>query len=124
TAGGRVTGGWGRATAEPPADQLAYFDRVVTGAKAGGADLVTWWSNRDVVPADFMTSCPCTFDATWCAIIAQTRAQAGGDGLAQFYPEMSLKIFGTMGPRDHTRSPRPGVFARREGRRPRPPPQR
>jgi hypothetical protein len=39
------------ALAQSPPDQLAYFDDLVRGATAGNADLVTWWSNRDVAPS-------------------------------------------------------------------------
>jgi hypothetical protein len=100
------------AIAETPADQLAYFNRVVSSAEASHADLVTWWSNRDLVPSTFMTNCPCTFDQSWCAIIAGTRQQAGSDPMAQFFAEMGLKIFGSMGLRDYDGNPRPAFWAR------------
>ena len=98
--------------AEAPPDQLTYFDDLVRGATAGGADLITWWSNRDVEPTAFMTDCPCTFDQTWCGLIAATRAQAGSDPTAQFYAELGLKIFGTMGLRDYDGNPRAAFFDR------------
>ena len=57
------------------AESRAYLERVLRDADAssatdsGGMDLVTWWSDRDLVVGDLMTNCPCTFDTTWCTVL-------------------------------------------------------
>jgi hypothetical protein len=103
-----------------PATQLGWFDRVTADAQAAGSDLVTWWSDRDLIPAALMTDCPCTFDAQWCAVKDAFRSLGGTDPTAQFYGEMSLKIFGTMGLRTHDGTLRPGFRAHWQAWRDRP----
>jgi hypothetical protein len=100
------------AIANTPEEQAAYFDRLIDEATAGDVDLVTWWSNRDVIVAAAMTDCPCEFDAGWCELIALFRSIGGKDPTAQFYGEMLLKIFGTMGIRDYTGAPRQPIYDR------------
>ena len=94
------------------ADQAAYLDRLLGDAQAHGMDLVTWWSDRDLVPVPVMTNCPCTFDQMWCAIVAAFRMAGGSDPMAQFYAEMTLKIFGTMGLRSYDGTPHAATMAR------------
>ena len=94
------------------AEQAAYFDRLLADAKAAHAELVTWWSNRDVVDSRFMTDCPCAFDAKWCTFLDQFRTAAGADPMQQFYAEALLKIFGTMGVREYGGTPRQPIFDR------------
>jgi hypothetical protein len=93
-------------------EQAAYLDRLVAEALARNMDLVTWWSNRDVVTAAVMTDCPCDFDASWCALVDLFRSIGGDDPTAQFYGEMLLKIFGTMGIREYDGTPRQPIFDR------------
>src|SRR5262249_21738182 len=94
------------------ADQAAYLDRLLHDAQAHGMDLVTWWSDRDLVPAQVMTNCPCSFDQMWYAIVAAFRMLGGSDPMAQFYAEMTLKIFGTMGLRSYDGTPHAATMAR------------
>jgi len=103
-----------------PATQLGWFDRVTADAQAAGSDLVTWWSDRDLIPTTLMTDCPCTFDARWCAVEDAFRALGGNDPTAQFYGEMSLKIFGTMGLRTYDGTLRPSFRAHWQAWRARP----
>jgi hypothetical protein len=93
-------------------EQADYFDRVLADAKAANAELITWWSNRDVVVEDFMGDCPCDFDATWCSFADAFRQSQGPDQMAQFFGEALLKIFGTMGIRTYEGVPRQPLFDR------------
>ena len=93
-------------------DQAAYLGRLLDDAQAHNMDLVTWWSNRDLLPAPVMTDCPCSFDATWCAIVNAFRQTGGTDPMQQFYGEMLLKIWGTMGVRTYDGNPRAAINAR------------
>lgn len=94
------------------ADQLAYFDRLIQEATTNAMDLVTWWSNRDVLPAQMMTDCPCTFDRDWCFVVELFRATGGSDPTLQYIGEVFLKAFGTMGLRDYDGNSKPGFFSR------------
>jgi hypothetical protein len=69
-------------------------------------------SNRDLVPAGFMTDCPCDDDAAWCDFLAAFRQAAGSSPDAQAGAEYGLKQFGAMGLRDHDGTPRGGLDAR------------
>jgi hypothetical protein len=93
-------------------EQAAYFDRLLADAKAANAELVTWWSNRDVVVEPLMTDCPCDFDAQWCAMVDVFRQAYGTDPMSQFYGEALLKIFGTMGIRTYDGTPRQPILER------------
>jgi len=90
-----------------PDDALAYLDSVLAAAKRGRLELVTWWSDRDLLPAELMTNCPCSFDPNWCNVVAVFRAAGGGDSQAAFVGELGLKAFGTMGLRDYAGNPKP-----------------
>jgi len=92
--------------------EQAYLDLLLTQAQAHQMDLVTWWSNRDLLPAQVMTDCPCTFDQTWCAIVAAFRSTGGSDPMAQFFGELVLKVWGTMGIRTWDGTAKPMVFDR------------
>jgi hypothetical protein len=60
-----------------------------------------------------MTQCPCSFDATWCAVLDVFRGQpVVGQPESQFYGEVLLKAFGSMGLRDYTGTPRKAHLTR------------
>lgn len=107
------------ALASSPADQAAYFDRVVADAIANGVEVITWISNRDFLVAQVMTDCPCTFSAPWCAVIDFVRGQASTP-LGKRDAEVGFKVFGTMGIRDHAGAPRQPIFDRWTAARARP----
>jgi hypothetical protein len=95
------------------ADEAAYLGRLLDSAQDAGMDLVNWWSNRDLVVADFMTDCPCTFDPTWCAVLAFARGPPTDGGTdTQFFGELLFKAFGTMGLRAYDGTLKPLVYAR------------
>jgi hypothetical protein len=89
-----------------------YLDLLVAAAEAHGIELVTWWSDRDMMPVQAMTECPCAFDATWCAAEQLVRASAGTDPLLQFTAEARFKMWGTMGLRRFDGTPKPVLMQR------------
>ncbi|HOX42409.1 MAG TPA: hypothetical protein PK668_02370 [Myxococcota bacterium] len=100
-----------------PGAQAAYFTRLLDDAQAAGMELVTWWSDRDLVPAELMTDCPCDFDPTWCTVLDIFRSVGGDDPLAQFYGEMTAKVWGSMGLRDYQGVPREPIHGLWQERR-------
>jgi hypothetical protein len=95
------------------ADEAAYLGRVLDAAQTGDIELVNWWSDRDLVVAPLMTDCPCTFDATWCAVLDIFRGPATDGGPdAQEQGELGLKAFGVMGLRAYDGTVKPDVYAR------------
>ncbi len=91
---------------EVEANEESYLDFVLSSAAADDLDLVNWWSDRDLVVTQLMTACPCTFDQVWCEVLDIARGPAtDGGGEPQFYGEVELKAFGTMGLRDYLWNP-------------------
>jgi hypothetical protein len=90
-------------------DAAAYLKRVLSDARRVPLELVTWWSNRDLLPAGLMTNCPCDYDATWCQVVDVFRNAAGGPLVpgSDYVGEILLKAFGTMGIRDYDGQPKP-----------------
>jgi hypothetical protein len=80
---------------ETESDVGAYLARLLGDTVAAHADVVNWWSDRDLIAAQLMTDCPCTFDATWCGVLDAFRGT--GDPQSQVQGEIVLKAFGTMG---------------------------
>ncbi len=93
------------------ADQRDYLRRLVTIASENDMDLVTWWSNRDLLVERVMTDCPCAFDAAWCGAVEGFRASGGSDPGKQFFGELLFKIWGTMGIRNFDGTPKPLTMA-------------
>ena len=92
-------------------DAAAYLTRVLADAERVPLELVTWWSNRDLLPAGLMTNCPCDYDPTWCQVVDVFRGAAGGSLVpgADYIGEILLKAFGTMGIRDYAGQPKPAL---------------
>jgi hypothetical protein len=84
-------------------DAALYLTRVLEDAQRIPLELVTWWSNRDLLPAGLMTNCPCDYEPTWCQVVDVFRSAAGGPLVpgADYLGEILLKAFGTMGIRDY-----------------------
>jgi hypothetical protein len=108
-------------TTQSEADARAYLDRLLGAAETSNMDLVTWWSNRDLVVEELMSECPCDFDPNWCAIVDIFRGPASAGPDAQFFGELTLKAFGTMGIRDYAGAPKGAVFERWREAQGRPP---
>jgi hypothetical protein len=90
------------------ADTDAWLERVLAAADARQVDLVTWWSNRDLIPGALSDTC--TYDATWQPVVDVFRG--GGDDVSRFFGELGLKIFGTMGIRESDGTPKGAPFQR------------
>jgi hypothetical protein len=99
------------ALASTPAEQADYFDRVVDAGIANDVELITWISNRDFLIPQVMTDCPCTFSPAWCGVIDFVRGQAATP-VGKRDAEVSFKVFGTMGIRDHAGNPRQPIYDR------------
>jgi hypothetical protein len=94
------------------ADVAGYLGRVLADARAAHMDLANWWSDRDVVVPGFMSSCPCTFDATWCAVLDAFRGPPSPTGPdTQLLGELAIKAFGTMGLRGYDGTAKPHLAA-------------
>lgn len=104
--------------ASTEADEAAYLGRVLDAAQVDDIDLVNWWSDRDLLLTQLMTSCPCTFDATWCAVLDIFRGPPSDGGVdTQLQGELALKAFGVMGLRDYYGAIKPSVYRRWTGAR-------
>ena len=89
------------------AQSAAYLERVLTDASRLPLELVTWWSDRDLLPTQFMTNCPCSFEKTWCEVLDIFRgAPVAGAPEAQFYGEVLIKAFGSLGLRHYDGTPK------------------
>jgi hypothetical protein len=90
----------------------AYLARVLADAESGALELVTWWSDRDLLIEPLMTDCPCKFDATWCSVLDIFRGPASSGAVdTQAVGELLLKIFGTMGIRRYDGAPKTAHYA-------------
>ena len=84
-----------------------YMELLLRRAYADELELVTWWSDRDLLPSEVMTSCPCNSpDPTWCSVVDVFRA-TGKTPEAAYLGEVLLKAFGSMGIRDHQGNEKP-----------------
>lgn len=93
-------------------DSARYLARVLHDADELDMDLVTWWSDRDLLRSELMTDCPCAFDATWCSVLDIFRGPAQPSvPQSQFLSEVLLKAFGTMGLRQYDGTLRSGHAA-------------
>jgi hypothetical protein len=93
------------------AESASYLRRVLDAASTAGMDLVTWWSDRDLLVSEAMTNCPCTFDRNWCAVIDVFRGPLPtGPVDTQLFGEVLLKAFGTMGLRRYDGTPKPELM--------------
>ena len=89
------------------AQSAAYLARVLEDASRLSLEVVTWWSDRDLLPSPLMTDCPCSFDETWCEVLDIFRgAAAPGVPESQFYGEVLLKAFGSLGLRHYDGTPK------------------
>jgi hypothetical protein len=86
-----------------PRRQATYLRRLALEAQDHRSDLVTWWSNRDVILSGLSSSCPtiegsfeCGAHPEWCGAVDAFRGALGG-----WFGELVFKFFGTMGLRDY-----------------------
>ena len=48
--------------------QSDYMEFVFNNADNLNSDLVVWWSLRDYLPYQVLTSCPCSAPGIWCVL--------------------------------------------------------
>jgi hypothetical protein len=89
----------------------AYLERVLDDARRVPLEVVPWWSTRDLLPAGLRPNCPCDYDPSWCAVVDVFRDAAGGPLVqgSDYFGEILLKAFGTMGLRDYDGVPKPAL---------------
>jgi len=86
-----------------------YLKFVVEQAHTYDMVLVTWWSNRDLIPKSFMIDCPCKEEGeskVFCEYINQFKRFPYG----YFLNQVAFKIFGTMGVRQYDGTPKPEMM--------------
>jgi hypothetical protein len=98
-----------------PAVQDDYLRILVSAADASKLDLVTWWSDRDLLPSAVMETChplapgptfgACAEDA-WCLGINIYRRIAPSNPA---FGDLVFKGFGSMGLRDYDGAPKPSL---------------
>jgi hypothetical protein len=89
----------------------SYLQRVLADARRYDMELVTWWSDRDLMTSRAMTDCPCTFDTAWCGVVDVFRGPPpAGPVDTQFFGEVLLKAFGSMGLRQYDGTPKPELM--------------
>jgi len=93
------------------AHSAGYLRRVLSDASTLGIELVTWWSDRDLVVTEFMDNCPCNIGAAWCGVLDVFRGPPPtGPVDTQFFGEVLLKAFGSMGLRRYDGTPKPELM--------------
>ncbi len=95
----------------------AYLSFLLQSAHIGQFDAVTWWSGRDLIPANVMTTCyplgtppsyPACNGEKWCKAVNLAKAAPTGGATAAF-AELAFKAFGTMGLRRYDGTPKAGL---------------
>jgi hypothetical protein len=102
-------------TLSDPSFTYVYLVYVLYYAWLNNFEVVTWWSDRDLIPATAMNTCyPATSPAgcngdLWCLSVLQMEAE-----FQPYWPtansELVFKAFGTMGLRDYAGDPKPGTM--------------
>ncbi len=82
--------------------QEEYFDALTDAAERWEMDLLTWWSNRDVLPESVVTSCPCADPNGFCPLLDLFRQLLG-----PVPGEFLFKAFASMGLRGWDGTPKP-----------------
>jgi len=83
----------------------SYLQFVVQQANIYKMPFVVWWSNRDLIPEDFMTSCPCNDPGDsqlFCSWVNRWKWMP----YYFFVQQLSLKVSGTMGLREYDGTPK------------------
>jgi hypothetical protein len=93
------------------ASEADYLARVLADADRAELDLVTWWSDRDLLVESVMTDCPCRLDPTWCSVVDAFRGPATTTGTdTGLFGEILMKAFGTMGLRRYDGTEKSRVY--------------
>ena len=90
------------------ADQIAYLEWLMGQSDDLDMELVTWWSNRDLIPAQISDSCDCTAeDQGWCDAV-----DVFSDVFGEFNGDIIFKYWGTMGLRTYEGDEKPALMER------------
>ena len=92
----------------PENDQLDWVKTLMDAAYDYEMDFFTWWSNRDVFPEDFSTSCPCVDTRSFCETYEPVRL-GGVDFDARAGIGAIIKSFQGMGLRTYNGDPKPAL---------------
>jgi hypothetical protein len=49
-------------------EQIDYLNFLLEDANRMGSDLVVWWSFRDFITPEVLSSCPCSAPGLWCVL--------------------------------------------------------
>lgn len=82
----------------------AWLGRVLETADEVDADLVVWWSDRDLLDQGVSESCPCDPASGHCETLEVFRGAFGEDNAV--FGELVYKAYGTMGLRHADGSPK------------------
>ena len=89
-----------------PEEAYGWMTTVLETAESADAELLVWWSNRDLLEEGVSSSCPCDPDSGHCETIEAFRAAFGDDPDTAMFGEMVYKAYGTMGLRHADGSPK------------------
>jgi hypothetical protein len=97
--------------------QAAYLQLLLYSAYVDNFDHISWWSDRDLIPANVMTGCfplssppyqECNGNA-WCQVINVWRGT--DNGWTPGFAEVAFKAFGTLGLRQYDGTSKPAALA-------------
>lgn len=99
--------------------ESAFLNFVIYSGYVGNFDMITWWSDRDEMPATVVSDCypaatppnypECKGDV-WCAAVNYARTFYP-PGTSPAYGELVFKAFGSLGLRAYDGTPRDGVLS-------------
>lgn len=101
-----------------PSFETAYSQFLIYSGYTGGFDLITWWSDRDLIDSSIMNSCypqatPPAFPECngeiWCNAINNARTSPS-PGWSPAFAELAFKAFGAMGLRNYDGTQKPGEW--------------
>jgi len=97
----------------------AFLNFVIDSGYKGNFDLITWWSDRDEMPANVVSTCypiasPPNYSAcngdVWCAAVNYARNNYP-PGTTPAYGELVFKAFGSLGLRDYDGTAKEGLLS-------------
>jgi len=86
-------------------DQIDWIKILKEAAHIYNMDLLTWFSDRDVLPLDYQTSCPCKDEAGFC-VISEERRLNGKTFAERLQIDMTIRAFQGMGLRNYDGTPK------------------
>jgi hypothetical protein len=99
--------------------ESAFLNLLIDSGYVGDFDLITWWSDRDELPANVVSDCypvatPPSFpqcdNDIWCAAVNYARTNYP-PGTSSAYGELVFKGFGSLGLRAYDGTPKEGLLS-------------